>query len=172
MEDKKNQLLTENKIEHSKIKIDWGRQGSVILAYIVILLGYYGIVANIAMVNEAEEYISFTEMDRTMLFWTFETYSQTSFLPIILIFLVCFFLTYKEDIPHYGIKASIWVVPFIISEAFIFYWLMFGFAAEPFILQFGHWKGYFHILILFATTLSGALSGMKIKQLVISKTKI
>ncbi|MHA2270049.1 MAG: hypothetical protein ACXAB8_19815 [Promethearchaeota archaeon] len=28
------------------IKIDWGRQGGVIIAYIVILLGYYGIIAN------------------------------------------------------------------------------------------------------------------------------
>ena len=62
MEDIKNQLLTENKIRKSKVKINWGRQGSVILAYIIILLGYFGIVANVAMVNEVGEYISFTEM--------------------------------------------------------------------------------------------------------------
>ncbi|MFX1297287.1 MAG: hypothetical protein ACFFD2_20840 [Promethearchaeota archaeon] len=172
MEDKKSQVITDNNIKKGNIKIDWGRQGPVILAYICVLLGYYGVVANIAMVNDRGNYISFNEMDRTILFWTFETYKQTFFIPILLIFLISLILTYKEDIPHYGIKASIWLVPAIIIEAFIFYWYMFGFTNEPFILQFGHWKGYFHILILFATTLSGALSGMKIKQIIVSRTKI
>ncbi|MFX1328010.1 MAG: hypothetical protein ACFE91_07690 [Promethearchaeota archaeon] len=172
LEDKKDQLITDNNVRKSNIKIDWGRQGGVILAYIIILLGYYGIVANIVMVNDFGQYISFTEMDRTILFWTFETYMQTYFLPVLLIFLVCFFLTYKEDIPYYGIKASIWLVPFIIIEAFVFYWFMFGFTMQPIIWQFGNWKGYLHILILYITTLSGALSGMKIKQLIIKKSNI
>jgi len=172
MEDKESQVITDNNVRKGKIKIDWGRQGKVLLAYICVLIGYYGIVANIVMVNDRGEYISFNEMDRTILFWTFETYKQTFFIPILLIFFISLMITYKEDIPHYGIKASIWLVPAIIAEAFIFYWFMFGFTNEPFILQFGHWKGYFHILILFATVLSGALSGMKIKQIIVSKTKI
>ncbi|GAH29540.1 unnamed protein product, partial [marine sediment metagenome] len=38
--------------------------------------------------------------------------------------------------------------------------------------QFGNWKGYLHIIILFATTLSGAISGMKVKQFIKSKRNI
>ncbi|MFX1501050.1 MAG: hypothetical protein ACFFDH_08820, partial [Promethearchaeota archaeon] len=172
LEDNKDQLIINNNTQKGRVKIDWGRQGGVLLAYAIVLLGYYGIVANIVMVNKYGEYFSFTEMDRTILFWTFKTYLETFYLPIILVFLTCFFLTYKEDIPHYGIKASIWLVPSIIFEAFIFYWIMFGFSIEPFIWQFGDWKGYIHILILFAISISGALCGMKIKQVIISRKKI
>lgn len=153
------------------IKIDWGRQGGVIFAYIIVLLGYYGIIANIVMVDELGRWISFNDMDRRILFWTFESYSQTFFLPVLLLFFICFLLTYKEDIPHYGIKASLWLVPFIIAQAFILYWIMFGFTLEPFNWQFFHWKGYFHIFLLYAVTLTGALSGMKIRQIILKRRK-
>ncbi|MFX0010348.1 MAG: hypothetical protein ACFE9R_08540 [Candidatus Hermodarchaeota archaeon] len=159
------------------IKIDLGRQGGIFLAYTVVLLGYYGLVVNIVMVDEwvsltEQTWIVFTEMDRTVLFWTHEVYADTFFLPLLLLFFTCFLLTVREDIPHYGIKASVWLVPLIILEAFIFYTIMFGFSLEPFILQFGNWNGYLHIIILIATTLSGAICGMKLKQLIISKRKI
>jgi hypothetical protein len=176
-QDNNTQFGTDNIKKKGHVKIDIGRQGSVILAYMVVLLGYYGIVANIVMVDQLvsltdQVWLSFAEMDRTVLFWTFEVYVDTFFLPLILLFITCFLLTYKEEIGHYGIKASVWLVPFIIAEAFIFYSIMFGFSAEPFILQFGNWKGYAQIGILFATTLSGSISGMKLKQLIKSKRKV
>ena len=243
-------LIVNDKKGH--IKIEWGRQGSVILAYIIVLLGYFGIIANAMMFDALGDWISFTEMDRTLLFWTFKAYGQfyilignfqlpifllvflilpiaiisyillnrcrlsvlialiltfiivvfsiyllfftcstlppthcsflgttatygiaelNSIFSVLLLFFICFILTYKEDIPHYGIKASLWLVPFIIGQGFIFYWIMFGFTAEPFILQFAQWEGYFNVMILFAISLSGALSGMKIKQFIVLKQK-
>jgi hypothetical protein len=169
---RKRQVIVDNREKKKRIKIDWGRQGGVILAYIVVMLGYYGIVANIVMVDELGRWISYLDMDRTIIFWPFEVYMQTFFLPVLLLFFICFLLTYKEDIPHYGIKSSIWLVPFIIAQAFMLYWIMFGFTMEPFIWQFGHWNGYFHIFVLYAITLSGALSGMKIRQAVNQRRKI
>ncbi|MBN1803476.1 MAG: hypothetical protein JW891_18345 [Candidatus Lokiarchaeota archaeon] len=154
-----------------RVKIDWGRQGGVFLAYVIVLLGYYGIVANVVMYLGNDEYLSFTEMDRTILFWTYNAYEQAFFLPILLVFVVCFFLTYKEDIPHYGIKASIWLVPSLVVEACILYSLMFGFTLEPLIYLFGDGRGYLHMFILFITTLSGAIMGMKVKQLINLKKK-
>ena len=194
-------------------KIDWGRQGTVLLCYIIIILGYYGIIANTMMFDEYGNWISFVDMDRTILFWTFKIFIPSFFNPIIhvliliilmvliiffslkewhsslmlsilipvlitfillsftfqvlalcLLFFVCFVLTYKEDIPHYGIRASIWLVPTIIVEGFIFYLSMFEFSLEPLILQFGSREGYVNLLILSLTVLSGSLSGMKIKK--------
>ncbi|MFX1567505.1 MAG: hypothetical protein ACFFCV_03960 [Promethearchaeota archaeon] len=176
LQDKENQIRSDNNKKGS-IKIDLGRQGSVFIAYTIVLLGYYGLVANIIMIDEwisftEQTWISFTEMERTVLFWTYEVYVDTFFLPLILLFVTCFLLTYKEEIFHYGIKASIWLVPFIIIEAFILYAIMYGFSIEPIILQFGNWKGYLHICILIATTLSGAICGMKVKQLIKSKRNI
>ena len=167
----KEQINLSNFKKKRNVKIDWGRQGGVVLAYIIVLLGYYGIVANTIMLDEFRRWISFNDMDRTILFWTFEAYVPTFFLPVLLLFFVCFLLTYKEDIPHYGIKASLWLVPYIIVQAFILYWIMFGFTLEPFIWQFVHWKGYFHIFILYVITITGALSGMKIHKIIIKRRK-
>ena len=151
--------------------MDWGRQGAVFFAYIVVLLGYFGIVANIILVDNLllEMWIPYPEMDPIVLFWTYKVYPQTYYLPILLLFLVSFLLTYREDIPHYGIKASIWLVPLLIAEGFLFYWIMFGFSAEPFILQFAHGEGYLNILILYGCTFTGSLSGMKLKQFIKKK---
>ncbi|MFX0029566.1 MAG: hypothetical protein ACFE8B_10170 [Candidatus Hermodarchaeota archaeon] len=154
------------------VKIDWGRQGGVILGYIVVLLGYYGIIANTMMFDEYGRWISFLDMDRTILFWTYTTYLNNYFLPAFLLFLVCFLLTYKEDIPHYGIKASIWVVPLIVIEGFIFYSLMFGIASEPFILKFTHIEGYLDILVLYGLAISGAICGMKLKQFMVQRKSV
>ena len=171
---KKEPLLADNTEIRGHFHTDWGRQGTVIFAYIVVLLGYFGIVANIILVNDIglwTIWIPYPEMDPTILFWTYKVYPQTFFLPILLLFFICFLLTYKEDIPHYGIKASLWLVPSLIVEGFVFYWIMFGFSAEPFIYQFAHGEGYLNILILYGCTFAGALSGMKLKQLKKKKRK-
>ncbi len=166
------QLSTSDSEKKGHFHLDWGRQGAVIFAYIVVLLGHFGIVANILLVREGGVSIPYTEMDPSILFWTYQVYPQTFYLPILLLFFICFLLTYREDIPHYGIKASLWMVPLLIAEGFLFYWIMFGFSAEPFILQFAHGEGYLNILILYGCTFTGALSGMKFKQFIKKKKEL
>lgn len=121
------------------------------------------------LIDEYGNWISFLNMNRTILIWTYTSYTRSFFLGAILVFIVCFIMTYKEDIPHYGIRASIWLVPTIVLEGFIFYFVMFGFSFDPFILQFAHFEGYLNILILIGLTLSGSLIGMKLKQLSVRK---
>lgn len=225
-------------IQDKKIHIDWGRQGGIILGYLVIVLGYYGFIANTMLVDKWGFGISYVDMDRTIIFWTHETYFSSMLSPIlfililialmvliivfslkdwhsllillvlipifilfildlywnlfnivnvintgttyftiqafsiVLLFIVCFGLTLKEDIPEYGIKASLWMVPLIIAIGFFFYTLMFGFSLEPFVLQFGSGEGYINLLILILTVLSGSLSGMKIKKDIIQRKEI
>ena len=176
--------------EKGRIKIDWGRQGGLIAGYVVVLLGYYGIISNLVMYNQYGKGLSFLELDlfsvystldsgrvhffpgRDIFFWSYNTYIATYFLPALLLFFICFLMTYKEDIPHYGIKASIWLVPVIIIEGFIFYNIMFGFTSEPFYLKFMRIEGYIDILVLFGVTISGAISGMKAKQYMVRRKNI
>ena len=153
-----------NKEEKGYFGIDWGRQGGVIFGYIIILFGYYGIIANTVMFDQYGNWISFTLMDRSILIYTYQSYVQSFFIPAILLFLVSLLLTYKEDIPQYGIKASIWIVPLLLTEGFIFYFIMFGFSIEPYIWQFLTLEGYLNVLILFGLLLLGSFSGMKLKQ--------
>ena len=168
---KEDRLLVNKIKKKGNFHLDWGRQGAVIFAYLVVLLGYFGIVANILLISGEGISIPYTEMDPSILIWTYQVYPQTFYLPILLLFFICFLLTYREDIPHYGIKASLWMVPLLIAEGFLFYWIMFGFSAEPFILQFAYGEGYLNILILYGCMFTGALSGMKLKQFIKKKRK-
>ncbi|MHA1235557.1 MAG: hypothetical protein ACTSQL_10785 [Promethearchaeota archaeon] len=83
-----------------------------------------------------------------------------------MLFIICFWLTYKEDIPHYGIRASLWLVLLIVFEGFVFYFIMFGFSFEPLLLQFASLKGIINLLILFGINIGGAFSGMYLKKYV------
>ena len=150
--------------EKGYFKIEWGRQGGVIFGYIIVLLGYYGIIANTVMFDQFGNWISFVDMNESLLIFTYQTYFQSFFLPALLLLLVSFLLAYKEDVPQYGIKASIWIVPLLIAQGFIFYFIMFGFSMEPFLLQFASIEGYMNILILYGLVIFGSVFGMKLKQ--------
>ncbi len=164
-------MQNNNEKEKGYFKIEWGRQGGVIFGYIVVLLGYYGIIANTVMFDQYGSWISFAEMDKSLLIFTYQTYFQSFFLPALLLLLISFLLTYKEETPQYGIKASIWIVPILIAQGFIFYFIMFGFSMEPFILQFASIEGYFNLLVLYGLVISGSVFGMKLKQRSIKKRK-
>jgi len=165
--------MTEEEIEaetrKKRISIDFGRQGGIFLGYIIIILGFYGIVANTVTYDwQFEEWIPFLDIDRTLLIWPYLSAHLNFFTPFILLFAVCFALTFKEDIPAYGIKASFWSVPIVIAVGFIFYWWMFGISLEPFILQFLHVEGYINVMLLFLMALGGAFLGMFVKKKVIA----
>ena len=165
--------MTEKEIElgtqKKRIRIDFGRQGGIFFGYIIIILGFYGIIANTVMTDEFGEWIPFLDMDRTLLIWPYLSSSQNFFLPFLLLFIVCFALTYKEDIPAYGIKASLWLVPIVIAEGFLFYWWMFGISLEPFTLQFLYVEGYINVMLLFLMVIIGSFLGMVLKKLVVKR---
>jgi hypothetical protein len=164
-----NKEVEEKAKKKKRISIDLGRQGGVFIAYIVIILFFYGIIANTVMIDQFGEWIPFTEMDRTLLIWPYLSSSKNFFLPFLLLLLVSFALTFKEDIPAYGIKASLWLVPTIIAEGFLFYWWMFGISLIPFELQFLHIEGYINVLLLFLMVIIGSILGMYTKKIVIRR---
>jgi CDP-diglyceride synthetase len=159
----------EEGIQKTHISINFGRQGGIFIGYIIIILGFYGIIANTVMTDQFDEWIPFLDMDRTLLIWPYLSYAKNYFLPFLLLFIVCFALTYKEDIPAYGIKASLWLVPILIAEGFLFYWSMFGISLEPFRLQFLYFEGYINVMLLFLMVIIGSLLGMLIKKLVVRR---
>ncbi|MHA2323805.1 MAG: hypothetical protein ACXACB_00270 [Promethearchaeota archaeon] len=86
-------------------------------------------------------------------------------------------LTYKEDIYLYGIKHSIWMVPFIFGTSIFWYYyihnwqpsesaILVVFPPSPFTLLFGSWQGWLNILLMFMVTLTGAFVGWQVKELV------
>ena len=164
----KKEVVEERK-RKKRISIDFGRQGGVFIAYMIIILFFYGIIANTVMTNQYNEWIPFVDMDRTVLIWPYLSASRNFFSPFLLLFFVCFGLTYKEDIPLYGIKASIWLIPILVAEGFLFYWGMFGFSLIPFQLLFLFPQGYFNLMLLLLMTLSGSLFGMFTKKFIVKR---
>ena len=155
--------------QKKRIRIDFGRQGGIFLGYAIIILGFYGIIANTVMLDRFGDWIPFLDMDRTLLIWPYLSSSQNFFLPFLLLFIISFALTYKEDIPAYGIKASLWLVPIIIAIGFLFYWGMFGISLEPFTLQFLYIEGYINVMLLFLMVIIGSFLGMVLKKFTVKR---
>ncbi len=151
--------------EKGRIEFHLKNQGKFIIAFVVLFYGYYGIMANMLMYNALGNQISKSTWEEGFLvIWSFLAYPRTYFLPAILTALVCFLLTFFEEIPYYGIKNSLWFVPITVTFSIFWYWMIFGFSFEPFVLLFGHYNGYLNIIILTAINLSSSFAGMKIKQ--------
>ena len=161
---------------------DSGRQGKLFLAFLVIFFVFFGIISDAFKRDIHEEliwiYMTFPKVFeyQTRLFSnTPQTWIYFGIIPILILFFACFILTYKEDIYLYGIKHSLWLVPFILGCSvfwyyYIYYWRPVEDAAwvpiSPFLLLFGTWQGWVNILILFAINLAGAFAGWQVKELV------
>ncbi len=154
----------------SKFSVNLGNQGPFILMIVVIYFVFFGLIANSYERNIDEQLI-----------WVYHTFFSVSLeinsnlviplygAPILILFLVCLFLTYNEDIYHYGIRKSIWLVPIINFISIVFHWMIYGFSLRPLQLLFGHYQGYLTMVILLAINLSGAICGWKLKDYVIKR---
>lgn len=154
------------------IKLELKNQGGFITGFLTIFFIYFGSISNIIMFNERGFQIPKSEWtEGFLLIWSYQTYLRTYFIPPLVLFLVCFTLTYREDNPHYGIKNSIWFIPLIVLVSFIWYWIIFGVSNDPFLFQFASWQGYINLMILFAISVGGAISGMRLKMYFTSRTE-
>ncbi len=149
-------MKTDNKFVKMEdhVALNPGNQGALVLAFVSISLLYFGVIGNVLLreINEG-------------LIWHFTIYFKVLYgLPILILFFTCFGLTYVQDIYHYGIKHSFWLVPVINMISIGWFWIMYGFSADPLILLFARWQGYLHIFILYVINLSGAFAGARFKK--------
>ena len=74
-------------------------------------------------------------------------------------------MTFRENFYEYGIRNSLWTIPFIIVESWIWYWFIdgefnIGIIGEYFI----HPESYISILSVLAIVLSASLLGAMAKE--------
>jgi hypothetical protein len=53
-------------------------------------------------------------------------FSPQSYLSSIILVLIVFLMAFRENFFEYGIRNSIWLVPFIIVQSWIWYWFIIG----------------------------------------------
>ncbi|GAB4309939.1 MAG: hypothetical protein Kow0069_09690 [Promethearchaeota archaeon] len=144
-------------------RVDVGKQGKFFFAVLVVFFGVFGLVCNTATYGADGKQIPLSEFDATVVVWTYKAFPSAYFLPPVLLFLVCAFLTYSEDLPHYGAKNSLWLVPITALISFGWFWAIEGLSLDPLVLLLGTAQGWFNLFVLFATNGLGSLFGWRLK---------
>ena len=136
-------------------KFDFGRQGNLILALLLIHFVFFGYLSN----------VYFKTIGVNILFLHNVLFSPVSYLSSIILFIIIFLMTFRENFFEYGIRNSIWTVPFIIIESWVWFWFIDGrFDITVISFYFGQWQSYVTILSLFMIILSASLLGAMAKE--------
>ena len=135
-------------------KIDIGRQGNFILGLLLIHFLFFGYLSNVYIIGIGDG----------ILFLYKVMFSPYSFLSAIILFLIIFIMTFRENFYEYGMRNSIWTIPFIIVESWIWYWFINGFDITLIGVYFIRIESYLTILSLSALILSATFSGAIAKE--------
>jgi apolipoprotein N-acyltransferase len=130
-----------------KFRIDFGRQGNFILALLLLHFVFFGYICNIYEKAIGEKVL--------FLYQTF--IDPIAILSGILLFGIVFIMVLRENFFEYGIRNSIWLIPFIIVMSWIWYWFINGFDIGLIGIYFIRFETYINILVLLGINLLSAL---------------
>ncbi|MHA1669662.1 MAG: hypothetical protein ACTSV5_03685 [Promethearchaeota archaeon] len=130
-----------------KLKIEIGRQGNFIFALLLIHFVFFGYICNIYEKNIGDG----------ILFLYKIIFSPLSILSGIILFVIVFIMVVRENFYEYGIRNSIWLIPFIIFMSWIWYWFIYGFDLSIIGFYFIRLESYLTILTLLGINLIAAL---------------
>lgn len=137
-------------------KIDFGRQANFILAFILIHFVFFGYISNLYRKTIGEDILYLHKV----------IFNPYSFLSFIILFAIVFFMVFRENFFEYGIRNSIWLVPFIIAESWI--WYIFINTGSNVFVAIGQFffsvEGYLTIFSLLGTNLLAAICGAIVKE--------
>ena len=130
-----------------KFKIEFGRQGNFIVALLLLHFVFFGYISNIYEKAIGEKVL--------FLYQTF--FDPIAILSGILLFGIVFLMVLRENFFEYGIRNSIWLIPFIIVMSWIWYWFINGFDIFMIGFYFTRWETYINILVILGINLLSAL---------------
>ena len=136
-------------------KIEIARQTNFILALLLIHFVFFGYLSNFYLKSIGER----------VLFLYQVMLNPISFLSTVILFLIVYFMVLREHFFEYGIRNSIWLVPFIIIESWIWYWFIIErFDITIIGVYFIRIESYINILFLLGINLLAALLGAITKE--------
>ena len=137
-----------------KLKIEIGRQGNFIFALLLIHFVFFGYICNVCEKNTGDG----------ILFLYKIFFSPMSILSGIILFAIVFIMVVRENFFEYGIRNSIWLIPFIIVMSWIWYWFIYGFDLGMIGFYFIRFESYLTILTLLGINLLAALTASIAKE--------
>lgn len=121
-------------------KIEISRQTNFILALLLIHFVFFGYLSNVYQKSIGEG----------VLFLYQVMFHPESYLSLIILALIVFIMVFREKFFEYGIRNSIWLIPFIMIESWIWYWFIIGYFDIGIIgAYFLRFESYITILTLF-----------------------
>jgi hypothetical protein len=148
----------------NKKEIRLSDQGNFILALLLIHFVFFGYICNVYGKSLGDRII----------FLDLVLFNPASFFSSIILFLIIMFVAGRERFYEYGIRNSLWLIPFIILESLIWYWIINGFSLSIIGLSLINLHFYLTILSLILITFTAALAGtyLKIQYLKYQKGQI
>jgi hypothetical protein len=112
-------------------KIEIARQTNFILALLLVHFLFFGYLSNVfpkfadigspsGEITSAANYA----LGESILFLYRVLFNPQSFLSAIILGLIVFLMAFRERFFEYGIRNSIWLIPFIMIESWIWYWFI------------------------------------------------
>jgi hypothetical protein len=95
-------------------KIELARQTNFLLAVLLIHFIFFGYLANVYAKDIGEG----------VLFLYQVMFNPQSFLSLIILFAIVFFMAFREYFFEYGIRNSVWLIPVIMGMSWIWYWFI------------------------------------------------
>lgn len=135
-------------------RIEISRQGNFILASLLIHFLFFGYICAIYDKSIGENIIFLHNV----------LFNSLSFFSAIILFLIVFIMVFREAFYEYGIRNSIWLIPLIIVESWIWYFFVVEFNIAIIPLYFTRYESYITILSLFGINLLAAITGAFAKQ--------
>ena len=130
-----------------KFKIEFGRQGNFIVALLLLHFVFFGYISNVYEKNIGDG----------VLFLYKVIFNPLSILSGIILFGIVFLMVLRENFFEYGLRNSIWLIPFIIVMSWIWYWFINGFDIFMIGIYFTRLETYINILVLLGINLLSAL---------------
>ena len=128
-------------------KIELGRQGNFILGLFLIYFVFFGYICNAYRKNIGQE----------LIFLNQAFFNPSTFLSLIILFLIIFFVSLREKFFEYAIRNSIWYIPAIMIMSWFWYWFIFGFDATVFYIYFIRIEGYLTLISLLCVNLLASI---------------
>ncbi|MFX1468908.1 MAG: hypothetical protein ACFFB8_09610 [Promethearchaeota archaeon] len=132
-----------------KLKIELGRQGNLILAILLIHFVFFGYICNIYLKEAGEK----------LLFLSRILFEPRGFFSAIILFIIVFFMVFREKFFEYGIRNSIWLTPIIIGQSWMWMWFIVGFDITLIGEFFINYEGYITIFSILGINLLAAILG-------------
>jgi hypothetical protein len=95
-------------------KIELTRQTNFILALLLIHFVFFGYLCNVYLKS----------IGVRVLFLYQVMFTPASYLSAVILGLIVYIMVIREHFFEYGIRNSIWLIPFIIIESWIWYWFI------------------------------------------------